>query len=154
MSDLLVRLYDLPTRDTRLPEGIAVRRALAPERRLVIGWVERTFHSGWASECELAFAAHPVATWIATKAGRVIGFACYDGIAKGFFGPTGVEEAERGQGVGEALLMATLHGMHEAGYAYAVIGWAGPIEFYRRRTNAMEIPDSTPGAYRGLLRRE
>jgi len=154
MSDLLVRLYDLPPHDARLPEGITVRRALAPERRLVIAWIERTFHSAWASECELAFSAHPVATWIATKAGRVIGFACHDGIAKGFFGPTGVEEAERGQGVGAALLMATLRGMHEAGYAYAIIGWPGPIDFYRKRVNAFEIPDSTPGAYRGLLPRE
>ena len=154
MSDLLVRLYDLHAIDTRLPEGIEVRRALAPERRQVIEWVERTFHSRWASECEFAFSAHPVTTWIATKADRVVGFACHDTIAKGFFGPTGVDEAERGQGIGEALLMATLRGMREAGYAYAIIGWPGPVEFYKKRTNAIEIPDSTPGAYRGLLPRE
>lgn len=153
MTDLLVRLYDLPEGNPRpLPPDVEVRRALGPERHVVVDWVERTFHAGWAAECELTFSGHPIATWIATRNGRIVGFASHDGVAKGFFGPTGVEEAERGKGIGEALLMATLRGMREAGYAYAIIGWAGPIDFYKKRVDAMEIPGSTPGAYRGLIR--
>ena len=57
----------------------------------------------------------------------------------------------RGQGVGEALLFATLRGMREAGYAYAVIGDPGPVEFYQKRLDAMLIPKSSPGIYRGML---
>ena len=156
MADLLVRLYDLPEGGDvrRLPPDVTIRRALAPERRTVIGWVERTFQSTWASECEVAFAAQPIMTWIATRAGKVVGFACADTTAKGFFGPTGVAEAERGQGIGEALLFAALRGLREAGYAYAIIGWPGPVDFYRKRLDAFEIPGSSPGIYRGLLPRE
>ena len=42
--------------------------------------------------------------------------------------------------------------MREAGYAYAVIGDPGPVAFYRKRLDALEIPNSEPGIYRGLLR--
>jgi GNAT superfamily N-acetyltransferase len=63
-----------------------------------------------------------------------------------------VDEAARGQGIGEALLAATLTGMREAGYGYAVIGDPGPLEFYKKRLDALEIPRSDPGIYRGLLR--
>jgi len=42
--------------------------------------------------------------------------------------------------------------MAARGYFYAVIGGVGPKEFYARTVGAVEIPDSTPGPYRGLLR--
>ena len=154
MSDLLVRLYDLPNNDTRLPEGIVVRRALAPERRVVIGWVERAFHSGWASECELAFSSSSGCNRDCNEGRSGHRVCLLRRHRQGVLRPDRRGGGERGQGIGEALLMATLHGMREAGYAYAIIGWAGPFDFYRRRTNAIEIPDSTPGADRGLLPRE
>jgi GNAT superfamily N-acetyltransferase len=155
MSDLLVRLYDLPQDSGRkLPKGVTVRRALAPERRLVTGWIGRTFSDFWANECEVAMSAQPIMTWIATRDGHVVGFACADATAKGFFGPTGVAEDERGQGIGEALLMAALRGLREAGYAYAIIGGAGPVDFYRKRLDVMKIRGSAPGIYRGMLRHE
>jgi GNAT superfamily N-acetyltransferase len=152
--DLLVRLYDLPTVDaeTSVPAaGIVVRRAIGPERRAVVGWVEENFGSVWAGECEVAF-SQPVTTWVAIKEGALVGFACHDASAKGFFGPTGVDESQRGQGIGEALLMATLRGMWEAGYAYAVIGSPGPVEFYQKRLDTLTIPGSNPGLYRDMLR--
>ncbi|HEV7291263.1 MAG TPA: GNAT family N-acetyltransferase, partial [Devosia sp.] len=40
----------------------------------------------------------------------------------------------------------------EAGYGYAVIGGAGPVEFYQKRLDAMVIPNSVPGIYAGLLK--
>jgi predicted GNAT family acetyltransferase len=52
-----------------------------------------------------------------------------DATMKGFFGPTGVDEAQRGKGIGEALLIATLKGMREAGHAYGVIGGPGRWSF-------------------------
>jgi hypothetical protein len=155
MPDLLVRLYDLPdyTPPAALQaDGVAVRRAIAPERRVVVRWVGATFFDGWAAECEVAFSGHPIPVWIATRGNALLGFACHDATAKGFFGPTGVGEAERGRGIGEALLMATLRGMREAGYAYAVIGGAGPVAFYKKRLDAIEIPGSAPGIYRGMLK--
>ncbi len=83
--------------------------------------------------------------------GRLAGFACYDATARGFFGPTGVDETHRGKGVGHALLLATLLDMHAVGYPYGVIGGAGPTGFYQRSVGAILIPDSEPGIYRGML---
>src|SRR6478752_8786679 len=136
MGDLLVRLYDLPEIASEAKvaaAGIVVRRALPPERHLVTDWVGKHFNRYWISEVEMAMSQLPVTCWIAVRGTDLLGFACHDATAKGFFGPTGVDEAARGQGIGEALLIATLRGMREAGYAYAVIGDPGPVEFYQKR---------------------
>ena len=154
MTDLLVRLYDLPVfaAEARVAAaGITIRRALAPEGHVVLDWIGRHFNRHWVSEASKGLAQNPVTTWIAVKDGTLLGFACHDTTAKGFFGPTGVHEAARGQGIGEALLIATLKGMREAGYGYAVIGDPGPVEFYRKRLDALEIPGSKPGIYAGML---
>ena len=155
MTDLLVRLYDLPIFEAEArvaASGIVIRRAIAPEGHVVLDWIGRHFHQTWVSEAGKGLAQNPVTTWIAVKEGRMLGFACHDTTARGFFGPTGVEEAARGQGIGEALLIATLKGMREAGYGYAVIGDPGPVDFYKKRLDAMEIPGSAPGVYAGMLR--
>lgn len=155
MPDLLVRLYDLPAHDSvaKLAEnGITIRRALAPERELVMEFA-RSFHDGWGAECGFAFSTHPVPVWIATEGNELRGFACFDATAKGFFGPTGVVETARGQGIGAALLMETLAAMGHAGYAYAVIGDVGPVAWYKKRLDALEIPGSNPGIYKDMLRR-
>jgi GNAT superfamily N-acetyltransferase len=155
MGDLLVRLYDLPDIASEAKvkaAGVTVRRALPPERHVVTAWVGKHFSPFWVSEVEAAMSHLPVTCWIAHKDNQLLGFACHDATAKGFFGPTGVDEAARGQGIGEALLIATLRGMREAGYGYAVIGGAGPVEFYQKRLDAMVIPNSEPGIYAGMLR--
>lgn len=70
---------------------------------------------------------------------------------KGFFGPTGVDMSARGKGIGQALLLRTLLDMRDQGYGYAVIGGAGPTEFYQRSVGAIPIEGSSPGIYRGML---
>ena len=155
MSDLLVRLYDLPVFEAEEKvrnAGIAVRRAMSFERQVILDWIETHFFGPWVSEAALALSQQPATIYVAVKDGQLHGFACYDTSAKGFFGPTGVDEAARGQGIGEALLIATLKGMREAGYAYAVIGDPGPVAFYQKRLDALEIPKSKPGIYAGMLR--
>ncbi|WP_048645443.1 GNAT family N-acetyltransferase [Nitratireductor soli] len=151
MPDLLVPLYRLPAERPR-DDGIAIRRAIAPEMHVVCDFAERHFSRNWASECAVAFAAQPPGVLVAVEEGQLLGFACYDATAKGFFGPTGVAEEARGRGVGVGLLMAALHAMRQAGYAYAVIGGAGPVDFYKRQCGAIEIPGSDPGIYGGMLR--
>ena len=76
----------------------------------------------------------------------MIGFACYDATGSSMFGPTSVEEAERGQGTGKALLLACLLDMRLKGYAYCAIGFgARRRTSTARRSNAVEIPNSEPG---------
>ena len=40
------------------------------------------------------------------------------------------------------------------GYAYAIIGGAGPVEFYQRECGAKLIPDSVPGVYADPLKKK
>lgn len=78
---------------------------------------------------------------------RLIGVACFDTAGKGLFGPLGVDPAYRGRSVGRALLLVTLKAMRDERYAYAVIGWAGEPDFYRKAARATEIADSEPGVF-------
>lgn len=151
MTDMLVRLYDLPATEPVLSRaaaaGVQIRRPNSWERSRVMTWVEATFSPGWAAECETAFASVPAHAFIAVVAGELVGFACHDCTRLNFFGPTGVAPAWRGRGIGVALLLVALQAMHEAGYAYAIIGGVGPAEFYTRTTGAIPIEGSTPGIY-------
>lgn len=155
MLDMLVKLYELPPMQPLLDElsaqGIEVRRALAPEKHFVTAFIGQHFGAYWVSETEVAYASRPPSCWIATHEGRCIGFACYDTTAKGFFGPTGVDETYRGKGIGRALLLACLYDMRAQGYGYAIIGDAGPMDFYTKAVGAVAIPGSNPGVYRGML---
>lgn len=155
LPDLLVKLYELPAlgpEQARLTRaGIKLRSPLAFEKRAVVDWVNREFGGEWASECEVAFTKQPVGCIIAVQNRKIIGFACYDVTCKGFFGPMGVTADARGQGVGRALLLAGLHGLAAMGYAYAIIGGAGPVAFYQKTVGAIEIEGSEPGIYRDRL---
>jgi hypothetical protein len=155
MSDLLVKLYELPERDPLLKklsdDRICIRRAIAPEKHVVIDWVLKNFSMGWASECESAFANKPITCYIAVKDKKMVGFACYEATYKNFFGPTGVIESSRGKGIGKALFLTSMYAMESQGYAYAIIGSAGPKDFYVKTARAIEIEGSVPGIYKGML---
>jgi len=152
--DLLVKLYALPPGPEPVPSGVTLRRALAPEAPVILPWIEQRFGAGWRAEAQVALAACPARLHIAVDGdGGLLGFACHDVTARGLFGPTGVTEAARGTGLGKALLLAALRAMAADGYAYAVIGGAGPVDFYVKTVGAIPIEGSEPGLYRGLLRR-
>lgn len=157
MPDMLVKLYELPDLAAIVAAqrqiGIDIRRAIAPEKHLVVHWVREQFGDNWASETEVAFANHPASCFIAVENNQVIGFGCYDATCKNFFGPTGVSEAVRGRGTGKALLLACLDAMRANGFGYAIIGAAGPTDFYAKAVGATIIDGSVPGVYRGMLGR-
>ena len=155
MQDMLVRLYDLkdhgPLMRKLESEGVDIRRPLAAEKSIVIDWVTRHFGSGWASEADVSFSYQPITCFIAIEKGKIVGFACYDSCYRNFFGPTGVEEIQRGRGLGKALLMECLFAMKAQGYAYAIIGGVGPAEFYAKAVGAVLIDGSDPGIYKGIM---
>ena len=155
MPDMLVKLYTLPELESSIAQqralGIDIRRAIAPEKHVVLDWVKQRFSVSWGSECDISFAHQPVGCFVAISNEKPIGFACYDVTCRNFFGPTGVGEEGRGKGTGKALLLACLHAMRNEGYGYAIIGGIGPAEFYAKCVGATLIEDSTPGMYRGML---
>src|SRR3954463_1808080 len=153
---MLVNLMLLPPRDAGLEElraaGVVVRRAQPWELSPVREFVTENFKRSWADEISGGLVRQPVTVFVALREGRLVGFAAYECTRKDFFGPTGVIENERGRGVGRSLLLASLWGLRELGYAYAVIGGVGPVEFYERTVGAQLIPDSSPGVYADPLR--
>lgn len=156
MPDMLVNLLKLPPVDAVLNEladaGIVVRRAQPFEITPVMEFVEREFSVAWADEISVGFANKPVTVFIATFEGEVVGFAGYECTRRAFFGPTGVIEEMQSRGIGKALLLACLRGLREMGYVYAIIGRAGPVQFYESTVGAIVIPDSDPGIYTDLLK--
>jgi GNAT superfamily N-acetyltransferase len=171
MTDMLVKLYALPelTSDLNMltQKGLEIRRPHASEKHVLSEWIQQHFQdASWAAGCEVALENRPVSCYIAVEKSQLtassqdpydlpdevlVGFACYDVSSKGMFGPLGVNEKYRKQGIGSALLLACLYAMKEEGYAYAVIGWVSSENFYARAVGATVIPDSEPGIYHGKL---
>lgn len=155
MGDLLVPLLKLPRLgplvDRLKPLGVSIRRARSYEKSHVERFVRQHFSEGWTDEASVSFAGVPPGCFVATFEKRIVGFAVIESTAPNFFGPTGVDPAHRGKGIGTALLVAALQGLRDAGYVYGIIGWAGPVAFYARTVNAIAIGDSEPGIYSDLL---
>ncbi|MBY3120531.1 MULTISPECIES: GNAT family N-acetyltransferase [Rhizobium] len=155
MPDLLVRLFSTELHALKCKAddvGISIRPALPPELHLIVSWVRERFSENWASEVTVAFSRQPAACLIAVESGKLLGFACYDTTARGFFGPTGVDPDARGKGIGLALFSACLQTMKALGHAYAFIGDAGPVDFYAKTAGAIVIPAPDKGIYEGMLR--
>jgi len=158
MGDLLVKLYSLDFEDLREREeelkekhGIRIVRVLAPDFDKVRNFINGEFGGGWASEATASFYRSPVSCFAAVNDKKeVVGFACYDATALGFFGPTGVRHDLRGKGVGALLLRHCMRSMKEIGYVYAIIGSASNV-FYKKVVNAEPIPDSSPGVYERMV---
>ena len=157
MPDMLVQLLKLPPLEPLLADlrtqGVIIRPAHPFESAAIRQFIEKNFSVGWADEVMPCYARQPISLWIAIRSGKVIGFGAYEATRRNFFGPTGVLEAERGNGIGKALLLACLHGMRDMGYAYGIIGGVGPIPFYEKAVGATVIPDSTPGIYADMLKK-
>jgi len=134
--------------------NIKIKRLLSPNSDNLVAFVEKHFSKGWTSEIKAAiFNPHPTC-FVATHEGQIIGFACYDATAKGYFGPTGVNPEYRGNNVGQVLLLTTLEAMKEAGYGYAVIGAVNEKVqgFYAKYVNFQKF-EVKPDLYNRLINR-
>jgi hypothetical protein len=151
MPDMLVQLLKLPSSqplvDRLRKEGVIIRRANAHELSRVRAFVTGTFAPAWGDEILVGFARQPISVYIAIEDGEPIGFSAYECTRRAFFGPTGVQPKHRGRHIGKALLLVGLEGLRDLGYAYAIIGGAGPVDFYTKHCGATVIPDSVPGVY-------
>jgi hypothetical protein len=155
MHDMLTRLYEIPDDWSFIREqekkGVTIRKPMGTEKHVIIEWVKRHFQETWASEVDRSLCQMPMTCFIAVKDKAIIGFASYDSVALGVFGPTGVLEGFRRKGTGTALLLAALLDMKLKGYGYAIIGGVGPAEYYRKVIGAEDIPNSTPGLWKNWV---
>lgn len=156
MPDLLIKLYELPFekyRKERFDGDFKIVRPLSCDKSKVLNFVRKKFNESWADECERCFSNVPISCFIGVKDQRIIGFACYDATAKGFFGPIGIDSEERGKQVGTRLLFSCLSDMWDHEYGYAVVGWVDEqqINFYEKSTSATVIPGSSPGIYKRMI---
>lgn len=122
---------------------------MASESGRFTDWVRSEFSEGWASEVMPGLAAVPPTVLLAwdRETGKPAGFCCWDCTARGFLGPVGVDATNRGAGVGKMLVLGVLHEMRRSGYGYAIVGAAGPVDFFRSVCGAVEIPCTSVGIY-------
>ncbi len=142
-GDMIVGLTNLPT--YKLEENLKMKRAFVGDKETILTFVKENFQSNWVYEVEHALMQEVGKCFIVTENGKLVGFACFDASAKGFFGPIGVLPEKRNKSIGKALLIRTLEAMREYGYGYAIIGWVSDAEqFYRKTVNAEYIKNGNP----------
>ncbi|MGE7889036.1 GNAT family N-acetyltransferase [Bacillus cereus] len=121
-----------------------VRKATPSDFEKLASFVNKEFGERWLHSIEYGFLTYKdnLPIYIVEQEEVIVGFACYDVVRgkKGLFGPMGTAKQNRVKGVGKQLLHRSLHSMKQDGYEYAIIGQAGPVEFYERCCNARLIP--------------
>ncbi len=145
MAEMMVNLRVLrdlaPVLDEQRTSGIEIRRARFDECDVVCEWVREIINPNWAVACEVALEQQSPSCFIAYQnfsgnltenlsAENLLGFACYDVVKKGVFGPSGVREDLQESEISTALLLACLHAMAEENSTEAIIGWAGSTGKY------------------------
>lgn len=141
-KDMIVDLYQTIIKEEK--NKYEIFRVLSPSSDKVLDFIESNFSKGWASEAKAGLYKNNPTCFIAVDDKKVVGFACYDATAKGYFGPTGVDKEYRGQGIGSALLLKTLTEMRHDGYGYAIIGGVNTPtrQFYSKSCGAVDIENS------------
>ena len=134
-----LRNYVLPS---DMNTQLIFRRAEPTDRAALIDFVATQFGAGWVESIENGFAQVEIPIFLALDDGNIIGFACFDVSRnkKGIFGPMGTLKANRSRKVGYTLLHMALNEMNDIGYEYAVLGEAGPLEFYEKACGAVVLP--------------
>ncbi len=147
-ASALARALDLAAR-----AGFTLRRVDGPHDDRLAAWIDLHFAPSWWS-----YEARAGSAWVAEHDGEIAGFAAFgarglrfrwlrawrDRPDVGIFGPYGVAQAQRGCGIGDALLTAALCSLREMGYAFALIPAVGGerlIATYIRRTGAAVVEE-------------
>lgn len=155
MPDMLVPLMQLPDSRPLMEElranGVVIRPAYPFEMTRLRAFIEEHFSASWADEAVVGLSYKPVTTLIAVENRKIVGFGSYECTRRAYFGPTGVAESHRKRNIGKGLLFACLEGLRDMGYGYAIIGGAGPVDFYAKCVNASVIPDAGAGIYLDMI---
>ncbi len=110
-------------------QGVVIEPISPPFYARLFEFCDREFYADWSRSLReaLALAIDPSQLLICREGDTVLGFAlfgAYDGHLERF-GPFGVAEAERGRGLGKALLYQALQTMKQRGCHSAWFLWTG-----------------------------
>jgi len=143
MAEIMINLRVLrdiaPVIAEQEAHGVEIRRAQVSESAVIAHWVREYVNPNWGVACEVALEQTPPDCFIACHKGdskepcvlaaeSILGFACYDVVTKGVFGPAAVRQGLLDDGLSTALMLVGLQAMAEEGYVQAIIGWAGMTE--------------------------
>lgn len=108
-----------------------VQASRADER--TFAFIRDMFGSLWHAEARKARVVFSV-----EMEGRIAGFAAIEANNRGLgtFGPTGVDPALRGRGLGRQLLLAAIDELARLGFTRVIIPWTDAIDFYRKSCGA------------------
>ncbi|MEN2766109.1 GNAT family N-acetyltransferase [Ornithinibacillus xuwenensis] len=138
--DMITKLgnYTFPKVETQF-----ILKDMLQDKLPLVAFVEKNFSSEWSQTINGSFSIEEPNVYISfNDQNDITGFAAYDVYKnkKGYFGPMGVASENRLKGIGYSLLHHCLNDMKAIGYEYAIIGGAGPIEFYEKACHAIVIP--------------
>ena len=138
LAPLLHRQFDAsPTTKLLANDKIEIRRA-EPSDRDGINALLDAHWAAWKPEIGCTFNNDPISLHVAVRQHEVLGFSAYDAnnVGCGWFGPMGTDPQATGMGIGRALLQRCLNDLRQQGHSAAIIPWVGPVEFYRRHSEA------------------
>lgn len=117
-------------------KGYDIHRATPADRPGMAALCEAENHLNWIAETAWSMENDPPTVHVATKDGRVVGFAAHGAIGPSHFGPMLTASELRGKGMGSVLLKRCLADWQRDGLEKGEIIWAGPISFYARVVGA------------------
>jgi hypothetical protein len=157
MPDVIVPLHHLPPTEVLLERlrgrGITIRRALPPERAIVLRWLDEYFAKHhWNGETEIALSRTPPTCFLAIHEDSIVGFLCFEVTFRGFIGPGGVVDTHRRLGIFTALILRACRAMHELGYAYGIVGDVADATLgLLLKLGGAPLTTTGPGPYGGML---
>ena len=142
-GDMIVNLY---SRNQWSKNCEYVRNLFVSDLERMVEFMAEKFpdETGWIHEITRAIMNDTCV--VAVQNGKIIGFACWDATAKGYFGPFGVAKEHRNKGIGTDIFCECMNQMKKHGYGYCIIGWVSEkaCEFYKKVGDAVYIPGSSP----------
>jgi ribosomal protein S18 acetylase RimI-like enzyme len=135
--DLVHGCFDTGAQENALREkGFLFRRMEASDRDALDFYLASRWSETWRYEGLSALAATPPTGFLALKDDHIVGFAAYDIMRPGWFGPIGTDQELRGLGIGTVLLLKCFRDLQLTGRREAEVSWIGPLYFYVTAANA------------------
>lgn len=119
--------------------GFTIRIPDAIEKERIMSWVLEIFGPVWSYETVMSFRHKPPGVVIAEQDGEIVGFAGFGSLELEWFGPLGVVEDPKYEGLSTVLLYRALWEMKLRGQRTAVIPWASHLFFYSQLPNINKI---------------